>query len=88
MHVTTVIACCAALCASCVSPPPHTKESAEEQTPECLMMEEVCGQAGEFQKEFERMPEEERTDYTPALNTLVEHCENAKKTCTASRERR
>jgi hypothetical protein len=52
------------------------------------MMEEVCGQAGEFQKEFERMPEEERTDYTPALNTLVEHCENAKKTCTASRERR
>ena len=54
------------------------------QTDECILKEEVCAEALDFQKEYERMPEEEQKDMVSVLNTYIEHCEEATKNCEKS----
>lgn len=51
------------------------------QTDECALKEEVCAEALDFQKEYDKMPEEEKEDMISVLNTYIEHCEEAKKNC-------
>ena len=54
------------------------------QTDECLLKEEVCAEALDFQKQYDRMPEEEQKDMISVLNTYIEHCEEATKNCEQS----
>ena len=54
------------------------------QTDECILKEEVCAEALDFQKQYERMPEEEQKDMVSVLNTYIEHCEEATKNCEKS----
>lgn len=54
------------------------------QTDECAFKDEICKEALDFQKEYDRMPEEERKDMVSVLNTYIMHCEEAKKMCEKS----
>ena len=69
------------LVSGCTKPPPATLSHKDKDIPECIMMQEVCDEAMAFQKQFNALPEEERDDYIAVLNTFIEHCENARKTC-------
>jgi hypothetical protein len=67
--------------------PKTTVKSTSDKTPqtdECILKEEVCAEALDFQKEYERMPEEEQKDMASVLNTYIEHCEEATKNCEES----
>ncbi len=55
-----------------------------KKTDECAMKDEICSEARDFQKEYNRMPEEEQKDMIPVLNTYILHCEEAKKKCEES----
>ncbi len=55
-------------------------------TPECRTMTEICKDAREFQREYERMPEEEKRDMVSVLNTYTEHCTQAVKACEESKK--
>ena len=57
-------------------------------TDECLMKEEVCAEAREFQKVYERLPEEEKEDMISVLNTYIMHCEEAMKSCEKSEKKK
>jgi|GEM_PF-5307389 len=84
MRLSTVLLCALVTCLHCG---PHHKVRVSPpaaKTEKCLLMEDVCGQAMEFRKQYDALPEEERTDYTAVLNTFIKHCENAKKACAAS----
>ncbi len=59
---------------------------AGEKTDECLLKEEVCAEALDFQKEYERMSEEAQKDMVSVLSTYVTHCEEAKKRCEKSKK--
>ncbi len=59
-----------------------------DQTDECLMKDEVCAEALDFQKEYERLPEEQQKEMTSVLSTYVTHCEEAIKMCEKSRKKR
>lgn len=52
---------------------------------ECTTMEEICAEALDFQKEYERLPEEEQEDMASVLTTYVIHCEDARKRCNKSK---
>lgn len=54
------------------------------QTDECVMKEEVCAEALDFQKQYDSMPEEEQKDMVSVLNTYIEHCEKATINCEKS----
>ncbi|MGD9202439.1 MAG: hypothetical protein PVI26_12810, partial [Chitinispirillia bacterium] len=55
---------------------------------ECLMKEEVCLEARDFQKIYERMPEEEKKEMVSVLNTYIMHCEEAMKNCEESKKKK
>lgn len=67
--------------------PKTTVKSGSDKTPqtdECVLKEEVCAEALDFQKQYEKMPEEEQKDMISVLNTYIEHCEEATKNCEKS----
>lgn len=67
----------------------NTKETKKNEiTDECALKEEVCNDAREFQKEYETMPEQEQEDMLAALNTYIEHCENATRQCEESKKKK
>jgi len=55
-------------------------------TDECIMKEEVCTEARDFQKVYESMPEQEQKDMVSVLNTYIMHCEEATKSCEKSKK--
>ncbi len=57
-----------------------------EKTDECLLKEEVCKEAFDFQKEYERMSEEAQKDMVSVLSTYVTHCEEATAACEKSKK--
>lgn len=57
-----------------------------EKTDECLFKEEICKEALDFQKEYERMSEEARKDMVSVLSTYATHCEEAKAACEKSKK--
>ena len=59
----------------------QNKTAETDAEAECLMMEEICGQAENFQKQFDALPDEEKSDMISVLNTYVEHCEKAREQC-------
>ncbi|MFP4418554.1 MAG: hypothetical protein ACOC41_06815 [Chitinivibrionales bacterium] len=71
--------------ASCTAPAMRTHTTAD--TDECRTMVEVCKDAQEFQREYDRLPEEEKDDMAAVLNTYTEHCTNAVKECDQSKKR-
>ena len=69
------------------SPKTTTKSSSDktaEKTDECIMKDEICEEALDFQKEYNRMPEEEQKDLISVLSTYIKHCEEATKKCEKS----
>ncbi|ERP30961.1 hypothetical protein [Chitinivibrio alkaliphilus] len=52
----------------------------------CLYMDRICREAEEFQREFNRMPEEQQKDLYPVLQSRIEHCERAINKCYKSIE--
>lgn len=66
------------------NPKTTTHKSTAELTDECLLKDEVCSEALDFQKEYDRMPPEEQKDMISILSTYVEHCEEATKKCEES----
>lgn len=78
-------------CTSTLTIKPTVKSRGQTQTTpltdECAMQEEVCQEALDFQKEYDRMPEEEQKDMASVLNTYIEHCENAKIACEKSKKK-
>ncbi len=65
-----------------------TISNTAEQTDECLLKEEVCAEALDFQKEYDRLPEEQQKDMLSVLSTYVTHCEEATKRCEESMKKR
>ena len=59
-------------------------DKTDEKTDECRMKDEICAEALDFQKEYNRMPEEEQKDMVSVLNTYINHCEEATKKCEES----
>ena len=55
-----------------------------EKTDECIMKDEICEETLDFQKEYNRMPEEEQKDLISVLSTYIKHCEEATKKCEKS----
>lgn len=51
---------------------------------ECAMEKEVCDDALDFQREYNRMPAEQRKEMNSVLNSYIEHCERAKESCDES----
>ena len=69
------------------SPKTAIKSSSDrtaEKTDECIMKDEICKEAFDFQKEYNRMPEEEQKDLISVLSTYIKHCEEATKKCEKS----
>ena len=66
------------------NPKTTTVSNTADMTDECLMKEEVCAEALDFQKEYDRLPEEQRKDMVSVLSTYVTHCEEATKRCEKS----
>ena len=64
--------------------PKTTVKSSSEKTDECIMKDEICAEALDFQKEYNRMPEEEQKDLISVLSTYIKHCEEATKKCEES----
>lgn len=59
-----------------------------DQSDECLMKNEVCAEALDFQKEYDRLPEEQQKEMVSVLSTYVTHCEKATKMCEKSMKKR
>jgi hypothetical protein len=57
------------------------------KTDECQLQDEICTEALNFQREFDRMPEEERRDFIPVLNSFEQQCREARRNCEKSRRR-
>ncbi|MBN1984358.1 MAG: hypothetical protein JW795_22730 [Chitinivibrionales bacterium] len=53
---------------------------------ECKLMQEVCDEALDFQKEYDRLPQEQQKEMDAVLNTYIEHCEQAKIDCENSKK--
>lgn len=66
----------------------ENNSTAQPLTEECRMQNEICQEALDFQREYERMPQEEREEMNSVLNTYIEHCEKAKKACEESLKHR
>ena len=62
-----------------------SNSNSEQLTPECQMQKEVCEEALDFQKEYNRLPEKEQKDMKAVLNSYVEHCEDSKAACEKSK---
>lgn len=65
---------------------PKTTKSTTEQSDECLLKEEICTEALDFQREYERLPDEEKKDMASVMETYREHCEDATKKCEKSKK--
>ena len=65
---------------------PKTTTVTAEQTDECALMEEICAEALDFQKEYERLPDEEKKDMASVMETYRKHCEEATKNCEKSKK--
>ncbi len=59
-----------------------------DQSDECLMKDEVCAEALDFQKEYDRLPKEQQKEMVSVLSTYVTHCEEARKMCEKSMKKR
>jgi len=61
-----------------------------DSTDECTFAKEVCDYAWEMQQEFDAMPDttdelrEERRNFMNALNSVISHCERARRECQRS----
>lgn len=62
----------------------NSSDKTAEKTDECIMRDEICAEALDFQKEYNRMPEEEQKDLISVLSTYIKHCEEATKKCEKS----
>jgi len=58
-----------------------------EQTDECTLKDEICAEAADFQKVYNTMPEEEKKDMLPVLNSYIQHCQEAQKRCEKSNKK-
>ena len=65
---------------------PKTTTITKEQTDECALKEEICTEALDFQKEYEKLPKEEKKDMASVMETYSQHCEDAKKKCEKSKK--
>jgi hypothetical protein len=65
---------------------PKTTTKTPDQTDDCVLKEEVCKEAFDFQREYEQLPEEEKKDMASVMETYRVHCEEAKKKCEKSKK--
>ena len=61
-----------------------SNSDSKELTAECDMQKDICKDAYDFQKEYNKMPDKEQRDMKAVLNSYIEHCENAKVACEKS----
>lgn len=54
------------------------------KTDECIMKDEICTEALDFQKEYNRMPDDKKEEMISILNTYITHCEESTKACRKS----
>ncbi len=76
-----------AMICSCGGPVLITSD-ADADTDECKTKEEICAEAESFQKQYHALPEEEKKDMLPVLNSYIEHCEQAQIQCNKSKRRK
>ncbi len=63
-------------------------QNSADKTDECILKDEICSEALDFQKEYERLPDDEKKDMANVLETYVQHCEEAKKKCEKSKKKK
>jgi hypothetical protein len=86
-HVVNVaVAVCAIAGFHCAPVTTAVSASPESNplTDECRLRDEVCAEALDFQREYDRMPEEEQKDMKSVATTYAEHCEEAMLRCKKS----
>lgn len=55
-----------------------------DKSDECAMEKEICDDALDFQKEYNRMPAEQQEELKSVLSSYVEQCADAQKACEKS----
>lgn len=55
-----------------------------DKSNECAMEKEICDDALDFQKEYNRMPAEQQEELKSVLSSYVEQCADAQKACEKS----
>lgn len=55
-----------------------------DKSDECAMEKEICDDALDFQKEYNRMPAEQQEELKSVLSSYVEQCADAQKACKKS----
>jgi len=53
----------------------------EEKSDDCSFMDELCKEASDFEKEYQKLPEKEKKEMLPVLNNYIKLCEDARKKC-------
>lgn len=54
------------------------------ESDECGMEKEICSDALDFQKEYNRMTADQQKELTSVLSSYIEQCAQAKKACDKS----
>ncbi len=75
-----------AACVTVISCNSKTTNITTEKTDECTLKEEICDEALDFQKEYEKLPKEEKKDMATVLETYIKHCEEATNNCEKSKK--
>jgi hypothetical protein len=62
----------------CTPPQVTTLPNTDDQ---CQLTAEICREAADFQRDFDRMPPDEQADMTAILNNYAQLCREATKAC-------